>query len=71
MATRFVPVSPRFDPVFDISPGLSRCASVALSLSIAGSSLYAMDAQGSNATVLSRHVTVHPGYLDLSNWDAY
>ena len=61
MASRFIPVSPRFDPVFDISPGLSRCASVALHILIAGSSRFAMDVHGSSAMALSRHVTVHPG----------
>ena len=42
MASRFVPVSPRFDHVFGISPELSWCASVALHISKAGSSRFAI-----------------------------
>ena len=61
VASRFVPVSPQFDPVIDISPGLSRWASVALNILIAGPSRIAMNVRGSSAMVLSRHVTIQPG----------
>ena len=61
LASRFVLVSYRFDHLFDISSGLSRCASAALNISIAVLSRFVMDVHGSSATVLARQVTVHIG----------
>ena len=62
VASRFVPVSSRFDPVFNIYfLVFSCCASVALDISIAGSFRFAIGVHGSNATVLSRHGKVHHG----------
>ena len=61
VASRFVQVSPQFDPVFDISPRLFWCASVVFNILIAVSFRTAMDGHGSKAMVLSQHVTFNPG----------
>ena len=65
--SRFVPMSSWFYPVFDNSPGWPRFALVVLNIWIqsgrfSGLPRFPVSVCHGRATVLSRFVTVHPGY---------